>query len=210
MGRMLYTVVVETLEGIKSGSAVREINAYWLPEEEYLPAKVTAAAIAKAKKQLDEIKPSILGEAVVVDLGERGVLFALLKGHFLGVDHGESIIYYVFPSGEGYTTAEGIKYYRDLKDKKAVLEPTHYPTLVTFTDLNDPRTVKPVLEMETDGKYPVKYTIRTDHFEELFGEGVKLKEITIEMTDEPVTHKVDKYLPEYDGKLYSVMPSDFK
>lgn len=38
--------------------------------------------------------------------------------------------------------------------------------------------------------------LKADHFEELFGEGVKLKSITLEITDEPVTWGVvDEWLP---------------
>ena len=87
---------------------------------------------------------------------------------------------------------------------KATVELGQYPMLVTFSDLKDPKTVKKVLEIESDGRYPPTYTVTADHFEELFGEGVKLKDITIEMTDEPVTYEVIKWLP-WLPKYYNKM-----
>lgn len=37
-----------------------------------------------------------------------------------------------------------------------------------------------------------------DNFEKIYGSGVKLKSITIEMTDDPVTNKINRYLPWLD------------
>lgn len=177
--RYKMTVSVETPEGIKSGSAVREVS--------------NSASSVKILDFPQATNPAkVRGEAVVVDLGERGKVFALLNGYKLGEGHADNILYDVFPlpgkkPGVGGTTPKGINFYKNLKDARATLEPTQYPLLVTFTDINDPKTVKPVLEMElVDNKYPIRYKIKEDHFEDLFGKGVRLKEITIEMTEEPI------------------------
>ena len=57
---------------------------------------------------------------------------------------------------------------------------SHYPLLVTFTDITDPKTVQKV---------------EPDNLEMIFGPGVSLKRITLEITDEPVT----------EGKIESVL-----
>ena len=186
--RYKMTVVVETPKGIRTGSAVREVRAHREPD--ILPDVAAGKAYA-------------VGEAVAVDLGGRGVLFALL-----GQDDAYRIVFEAFPYKSGGLTAEGIRYYRDLKDRKAVLEPGNYPTLVTFTDMDDPRSVTLALRSQGCGvgiseeakekcRIHAGGYISEDNLEKLFGEGVSLKEITIEMTDEPVTWGiVDRYLPE--------------
>lgn len=178
--RYKMTVVVDTPEGAKTGSAVREVTVRSQPEltPETLPAV------------------SVSGEAVVVDLGKRGVLFALLKGYKSGEDHSHRVVFDAFNYTTGGTTREGITYFSKLKDAKATLALSEYPMLVTFTDLNDPKTLRPVLEMaEEEGRgYPTKYKVTADHFEELFGVGVRLREISIEMTQESVTWGIERSL----------------
>ncbi|MCP4071882.1 MAG: hypothetical protein GY742_09120, partial [Hyphomicrobiales bacterium] len=68
----------------------------------------------------------------------------------------------------------------------AILKTDNYPLLVTFTDINDPASVK-----------------RVDPYdlEKHFGTGVKLKAVTLEITGEPVTKgEVEKVL----GWFYEV------
>ncbi len=159
--RYKMTVEIETPEGLKTGSAVRQISNSTslinLPDSGN-PAKVT-------------------GEAVIVDLGERGVLFALVS------HKSDDEFYQTFPI-EGPSSTIGIKYYKSLKSgQKATLDPTRhpwYPKLVMFTDMNDPKTVQAV-----------------DHndLSAVFGNGVKFKAITIETTDDKVTDKIEKWLP---------------
>ena len=178
--RYKMTVVVETPEGIKTGSAVREVS------------------VEIRRKGFHPEAPGIIhkvaGEAVVVDLGKRGVLFALLKGYPRGEDYAKSIVFTAFPGPPGLTE-KGIAYYSRLKDEKKVLEPALYPMLITFTDRNDPKTVTEVLEMKRSGSSPrAPYIIGSDRFGALFGEGVSLKEITIEMTNEPVTVGIERWL----------------
>lgn len=106
------------------------------------------------------------------------------------------IVFDAFPGPPGLTI-KGVEHYSNLKNMKAILRPEQYPRLVMFRNMDDPKTVTPVLEMETGKGHP--YTIKSDNFEKLFGEGVRLKEITIEMTDKPVTWAVRKYLPWLEG-----------
>ncbi len=170
--RYKMTVEIETPEGIKAGSAVREIrNSSPLVR---LPDVGNAAGVR--------------GEAVVVDLGERGVLFALIS------HHSDNEFYNAFPVpgnriGNGGSSPDGIKYYASLPiGTKGVLKPEYfpgYPKLVTFTDMDDPKSVTLAQTWTRNDKG--LYGLQEDRMEELFGQGVKLKGITLEITDEPVT-----------------------
>ncbi len=176
------TVTIETPDGDISGSAVHEIsngapNSF--NPEVGNPGKVR-------------------GEAVVVDMTKRGVLFALIS------HESDNRFYDVFPlpgqnDGQGGSTLKGFYYHASLPiGTKGIIDPTEwpgYPKLVTFTDMNDPKSVTLAQEWERgkDGRLSLK----NDHMEELFGVGVKLKSIELEITDEPTTWGVvDQYLPE--------------
>lgn len=156
--RYKLTVTVETPEGIKTGSAVREVT--------YI----------NGPKILPDVSGSqwkVKGEAVVVDLGHDKYLFAIMN-----VDGSYKIVYDAFP----YTTAsarDGIRYYQSITGQKKILPPNLYPTLVTFKDIKDPKTVT---------------QIDPNNLSATFGAGVSLKDITVEMTDDDVTEKINKFL----------------
>lgn len=182
--RYRMTVEVETPEGLKTGSAVREVS---VTESPRLTPEMTASRKLK-------------GEAVAVDLGKRGVLFALLSG-----DDAYRVVYNAFPF-EGAHAPEAIRYYRNLENVKAELKPRDYPLMVTFNDAHDPTSVKIVYAselnwQESKGFHKV-YDV-TDNFEVVFGKEVKLKRVWIEMTDDAVTKGVREWLPwlhEYRSK----------
>lgn len=176
------TVTVDTPEGEVRGSAVHEISngvAGNFPPGTGNPAGVK-------------------GEAVVVDMGKRGVLFALIS------HESDNRFYDAFPlpghdDGQGGSSPAGIKHFANIPlGTRGVLDPAEppgYPELVTFKDMNDPKsvTLAQVWEQQENGLFKLK----ADHMEELFGEGVKLKDITLEITDEPVTWGVvDGFLPK--------------
>ncbi|MCG8046595.1 MAG: hypothetical protein N0E48_13300 [Candidatus Thiodiazotropha endolucinida] len=176
------TVTVETPEGLKTGSAVR------------------AMSNAVPRIDLPDVgnPADVSGEAVVVDLGERGVLFALIPHQS---DHE---FYNAFPT-RGPSTLAGIKHYASLPvGTKGTIDPERfpgYPRLVTFTDLKNPKSVKLVYERKLYAGNAGRDKTKIDNFEELFGSGVKLKDITLEITDEPVTRGVvENYLPENFSK----------
>ncbi|MBM3618057.1 MAG: hypothetical protein FJX23_05860 [Alphaproteobacteria bacterium] len=191
--RYRMTVNVETPEGMKSGSAVRQVT-------------VERAAIYFPERGPT---PRVKGEAVVVDLGDRGQVFALLKGYRLGVDHAGMLPFTVFPlpgqmgSGGG-TTKAGVAYYSQLKDVKGDVPQDYYPMFVHFKDPQDPTIVELVMDI---GKEPEQseYKLRSDRFEEIYGKGVKLHSVVLEMTDDPVTTGIEKWLPwlpQYKNKLF--------
>ncbi len=180
--RYKMTVRVETPEGIKTGSAVRQMGN-----------ELEGSALSQSGNPAD-----VRGEAVVVDLGKRGVLFALIS-------HQSDLEFYdAFPipgqnDGQGGSTPEGIRYHASLPaGTKGILDPSEppgYPKLVTFADLNDPKSVTQVQMWERDEMG--HFQLKEDHMEQLFGPGVKLKGITLDITDEPVTWGiVDKFLPK--------------
>lgn len=119
------------------------------------------------------------GEAVVVELPKQQYLFALLTYNaFLTGKVFHDIVGGVVSQPErGW--AKKIQDVRESRD----LEPTDYPQLVMFTDITDPKTVKKV---------------DPGNLAELFGPGVSLKRITLEITDEPVTEgRVESVLRWY-------------
>ena len=171
--RYKVTVNVETPEGLKSGYAVREFIIMQQP--------------------ITSPHETLRGEAVVVDLGHRGVLFAVI-----GSDD-EYVVFKTFPSERGGLTRAGARYYERLK-AKAALAPLYYPLLVTFTDINDPKTVTVAYQTITGVDHEksgmqFKANGVEDRMADLFGEGVRLQSIVVEMTRESVTVGViDKHI----------------
>ncbi len=170
--RYKLTVEVETPEGIKTGSAVRRLR-------QYTDIKIGDTGGGAA---------STSGEAVVVDLGERGKLFMTV-----GEDH--YFLFRVFPFSKGGNTPEGIEYYDHLKNAKASILGLENlrPQLVTFRNIEDPKSVELVYGSRFNPS--TQKTDPVDDFEGIFGTGVRLKDITVETTDEPITRGIDKVLP---------------
>lgn len=189
--RYKMTVEVETPEGLKTGSAVREVQMRTGPG--FLGVEKRGYA-------------RVLGEAVVVDLGKRGVLFALL-----GEDYAYQIAFDALGWRSGGLTPEGIRHFSGLKVGTTILEPgpSRNPVLATFSNLKDPKSVKRIMP---------------DDLMSYFGKGVVLKKITLEITDEPITHAVDRYLPSFGketgfiewfqklsyGDSHRIGPNEFK
>ena len=165
------TVEIETPEGIKTGSAVRRIVAKKSYHMGFASEVITSR---------------VHGEAVPVDLDGRDIVFLLATS----VD-----LKNVFYQGKSMNPDQELEFYRGLKvGDKAELK-TRLPTLVTFTDMDDPKSVRLVqgyrFNVKTQKSDPV------DDFEELFGKGVSLKSVLVEITNDDVTWgQVDKYLPD--------------
>ncbi|MCP4074509.1 MAG: hypothetical protein GY742_22735, partial [Hyphomicrobiales bacterium] len=134
----------------------------------------------------------VTGEAVVMEIpvnGKKRYLFLLLKQYSRAATI--AVTAYADELGEmGARTVHinpGANYdwlpmVKKLRGKPAaILKTDNYPLLVTFTDINDPASVK-----------------RVDRYdlEKHFGAGVKLKAVTLEITREKVTKgAVEKVLP---------------
>lgn len=127
--------------------------------------------------------PSLVGEAVVVDMGERGYLFALLRSEGR-IGHAMSLALRLYPElfhdSEGRLLSTSDPFdspYHTLRDLRETREipRDNYPMLVTFTDINDPKTVQ---------------LVDPDDLAATFGERVSLKRITLEITSDPLTDRI--------------------
>jgi hypothetical protein len=183
--RYRLTVEVETPEGVKSGSSVIEVSAalagkYSIPDPGKLSIQYT-------------------GEAVAVDLGQRGVLFALLRSE-KSPEWAGSAVALVTPPPPVTTKNYYAVWHARMVTNTGVHElprnspfthwsfdppikpsdpPKDYPMLVRFTNITDPKTVEKV---------------DPDDLAKSFGAGVKLKRITVQLTDDPVTFGVERRL----------------
>lgn len=159
------TVVVSTPEGDKVGSGVRAVSNMSSKILRMLPHTGNSAHLE--------------GEAVWVDLDDRGVLFFLITDSVLAGD-----FYYAFPPSSGKpTTDEGIRYYNKLKDGEKTVPISEIPnitTMVMFEDLKKPLSV---------GR------VNLSNVEKKFGEGVYIKEYKLEITQAPVTRGIEDILP---------------
>ena len=197
--RYRITVEVETPEGIKTGFAVREI---------------TVERVEPEIQGLYQTRALVEGEAVVVDLGKRGLLFAPLQG-----SSAYQVVFDAFPGPPGFTR-EGLNYYSHLSNVQTALKPENYPRMIWFRDIKEPTSVELVWDGEFYDKpkglgFERAFRVKEDNFTKIFGDHVKLKEIKIAMTREPVTTQIESYLPwlkqfsdrMLDGKKYNTIKS---
>jgi hypothetical protein len=124
------------------------------------------------------------GEAVTLDLGTRGMLFALLQGNRVGLSEGDGfpghVLLQVF--GNRPTPRSSVlETMRTLKKERprAVLPRQYYPMLVRFRDINDPTSVEQV-----DPSDLARY----------FGPGVGPLNAVIEVTNAAVTTGIERRL----------------
>ncbi len=175
------TVEIETPEGVKTGSAVRQVKA-----QLQLPLN----------PDIGDIVHTVYGEAVAIDLGKRGIVFALIDWD----SYYE--VYKAFPTN-AKTSADKLKFYRNLRtgSKGALLKKR--PKMVVYEDEKSPETSEIV--------YLQQHNKTVDKFEEIFGKGVSLKSVTIVITDEAITFGVvDELMPIFDNRKYSIKKSNYK
>ena len=172
--RYRITIEVQTPEGIKTGAAVRAVTDH-----------------ASSIKVIDlpgvgGSRPKVRGEAVVVDLGEKGKLFGLIDWD----SYRE--VYAAFPFAGAEKAGDGLRYYLNLKPGAfAPLPEKQWPKFVTFTDMDDPKSVK---------------SVPHDNLESVFGKGYAIKNIIIKITDEPITWgDIQRYL----NQRHAVGPYEF-
>lgn len=173
--RYRLTVEVDTPEGVKVGSSVIEVDTHVAGEYSIpTPGRVTHR---------------VRGEAVAVDLGEGRVLFALLRSEG-DTDWAGRVMYRLSPQ---YTGKNGLRdaYRNMLRHRPERTVPRYfsrrdrmdrrlaYPMLVTFSDLDEPTSVE---------------RVDPDDLAATFGEGVSLKRITVQITDDPVTGGIEERL----------------
>jgi hypothetical protein len=117
----------------------------------------------------------VRGDAVAVDLPGAQTLFALLTSGDGDVDYGGDTMASLFKQLD----RDEIQLWPDPPKTSAPIITNPVPMLVTFRDINDPTSV---VRVEPAGMAAI------------FGPGVTLKRITVEVTDEPVTTGIEARL----------------
>lgn len=184
--RYRLTVEVEIPEGLAAGSSVIEV------EQRLVRPGSDPSGIGVERR--------VRGEAVTVDLPDGRVLFALLRSESAN-DWASYILPWIAPDvrGESFTeqlddplSLKGeIELPKTLPAKSILSERPGYPMLVTFGDINDPTSIE---------------RVDPDDLAASFGEGVTLKRITVQITDDPVTAGIEdrlEWLPNYYDKQLS-------
>lgn len=194
--RYRLTMEVDTPEGLKTGSSVIQVSTA-------LSGKSNIASPGQAFYD-------VRGEAVVVDLGNRGAIFLTLESQYLQNWPAAALSLaqdaYQGPAPKTkfisakQTFDESAKRILSFKGKHVLPRyysggrverpkdgspPNAYPLIVSFKDLNNPSSV---------------ILVSPDHFDKSFGEGVALRQITIERTDDPVTVGIAAKLPWLPSK----------
>ncbi|OYX63594.1 MAG: hypothetical protein B7Y88_12505 [Sphingomonadales bacterium 32-64-17] len=193
--RYRLTVEVETPEGLKTGSSVIEVK--------------TAVAGRNSISVPGAVSHRVRGEAVTVDLGARGVLIALLHAED-NSDWASNVVYRLVPEAPRVLDVEG---HRDFEAQFAAmlehLEPIELPRtfpeqghlkdqparpmLVRLADIADPRTLE---------------RVDPDDLAADFGPGVRLRRITMQLTDDPVTTGIEERLT-WLPMVYQILDKSF-
>lgn len=119
------------------------------------------------------------GEAAAVDLGARGLLFAVLGDDWLMFP--ERVVAPAFGISRSADRLDIFKRIAALPPgSRADLPSDKLPMLVRFRDINDPKTVE---------------RVDPGNLSASFGPGVRLTRATIEVTDDPVMTGIEKRLP---------------
>lgn len=181
--RYRLTVEVETPEGLKAGSSVIEVQQ-----------TLVRAGSSPAHQALER---RVRGEAVAVDLPGGKTMFALLRSDN-DIDWASRVFVLLAPKRK-QTFEDSLDDVLEVKGEQAlprmwpavstIPERSAYPMLVTFNDLAKPESVT---------------AVDPDDLAATFGDGVKLKRITVELTDDPVTTGIEErlgWLPSYFDKM---------
>lgn len=176
--RAKITIDVETPEGLKTGSSVHEVVFSLEP----CPLCNTSGP---------KFRRHVRGEAVAVDLGERGTLFALLNGGGGNYPEADPVTPFILEK------LFGLKEDKDWRGAEAVrvlgrasgqadIPQNLLPFMVRFRDINDPKTVE---------------RIDPANLAASFGPGVKLNKAMIEITRDSVTTRIGKRLTWLDSEI---------
>lgn len=177
------SVTIATPEGDKTGYVVREITR---EKGISLTPEMTASR---------EVK----GEAVVIDLGERGTAIAILRGVSMDIP---VLLFFEF--------------LRDRPLNEVIeLPPEYHPIIVHYKDgLRKWTSLESVYKTKPrmGDRLPA---IVEDDLNKAFGEGVFLRKIEVSRVEEPVTRMIAPYLPEKvnirpkKGRKNAVWPYEF-
>lgn len=189
--RYRLTLVAQVDDEIRSGSSVIEVNYHKNPK--LLPNEA-------------EFSTSVKGQALALDLGERGTLFALLREGSDVRSAPEWIVLRAFSIDHGSMPRpidDGLKQVRTLSGKVG-LALENLPLLVRFRDPDDPRSVEEVDPLDI-GK--------------TFGPQARLVHATLEIvpagmwpfntygnSGEPISTGIEQRLPWWNGPFPWLKP----
>lgn len=162
------TVEVETPQGLRTGSSVIEVTKREGP--------------AFPGPEAGRLNTDIRGEAVAVDLPGGQTLFALLgtpDRPQAAADFAPSAFAAKQPDLRQFEWREQIRALKRMKGA-AELPPAAYPMLVRFRSISDPRTVEQV---------------NPQGLAAAFGMDMRLRKITVEVTDERITKGIANRFP---------------
>ncbi len=165
--RFRMTVAMDTPQGIRTGSSVYEVMA----------GRTGGILPEEAKRDW-----YMRGEAAAIDLPGGRTLFALLKtrAHFEDMMGLSMASLHPDFRGTGYDVVGVAKELsRGTWPGPAEVVPESYPMLVTFADESDPASVT---------------VVEPGNLAAHFGPGVRLREITVELTDDAVTTGIGERL----------------
>ncbi|NQZ14604.1 MAG: hypothetical protein HRT94_07260 [Alphaproteobacteria bacterium] len=150
--RYKITIEIDTPEGVKSGSVIREVSN---------SASNTGMGFSESTKPA-----KVSGEAVVVDLGEKGKLFALINWR----SYTEFSEVFVYRETNGIPDA--IRFYKNVPagSKGELTNKMFWPEMVRFRDISDAKSIEAVNKKDISKTY---------------GDGYAIKRIIIEATNEP-------------------------
>lgn len=168
--RYRLTVEVETPAGLRTGSSVIEVR--------------TARGGGFPGPEAGGIASSVRGEAVAVNLGAHGTLFALLATRdnaisAAGIAPSVLLPQLVDRRGTPEAWGENLRALKEVRGAAPVPR-DQYPLMVRFGNAADSRSVE-----EVD----------PDELESALGRGVRLRRITVEITDDEVTQGIANRLP---------------
>ena len=166
--RFKMTVEVETPDGLKRGASVYAVSA----------KKHSPTIFPEARGRSREV----VGEAVAVEVSPDKTLFALMNTVNGAGDDNLAYLSMVtldpaykndwVESAQRISSGDGIR-------SPAEVAEGDYPMFVTFTDIDDPKSVQRVDPANLAAS---------------FGPGIRLKRITVEVTNDDVTTGIEKRL----------------
>jgi hypothetical protein len=191
------TLVIETPQGEVRGAVVQRID--W---------EGTGALGTALFSGVDPSSASVrvTGEALAVEVVPGRWLFALLKGGagWQGEPGLNAAFAIAVPRGHFAKSAEGVREIVGFpKDTPVEVPREAWPMLVTFDDIGKPETVR---------------RVDPEDLAAVFGEGVRLKAVTLEITEEAVTEgRVEEVLGwlgdvwpnQLDGQRYETLGADY-
>jgi hypothetical protein len=178
--RYKIIVNIKIASGIKTASAIRELY-FPLPDKKlYHTSNLGVSS----------------GEAFAVNLNDKEKMFIILRDPTNQRNRIKSIMQHVFPfvgevEQQDFTTV--LEHYASLSDINNKLPQYLYPTIVHFKDESNPQSIEVVYKQKI-GSFKKMQEVEVDNIEAIYGKGVKIDSILIEMTEEIPESKIEDEL----------------